>query len=225
LQVSGQASESGPCVYDFDLGGAFPAERLRVLLPSTGTLIQAELSVAAAHGETELPLKTSAIRARTSKRIYDDVYRGPLYRLTQEDRELSSPPIELAGRRIRYVAITVGERASLEEPPQIEIEYVPAQLLFVARDPAPFELAYGSHAATPTQLTADAVLAPLSESARKRLSPSSVTFGEVATISGRAALTPPPRPPPVRTYALWGVLIAGTLAITALAVRLLRKLD
>jgi hypothetical protein len=223
LRVRGAASEVAG-VFDYDLGGAFPVDQLRVLLPSTGLLIQAEVSVAIAKGETEPARKTSAIRARTSKRIYDDVFEGPIYRLRQEGREVESPAIELDGRRVRYVSITVGEGAALEAPPEIEIAYLPAQLLFVARDPQPYSLAYGSYVAQPSKMTAQALLAPF-QGANKTLPISSVQLGSTTTLAGQAALTAPPPPPPIRTYVLWGVLIAGTLAVTALAIRLIRKLD
>jgi hypothetical protein len=223
LRVRGTASEE-PGVFDYDLGGAFPVERVRVVLPSTNLLIQAEVSVAAAKGESEPARKVSAIRARTSKRIYDDVFDGPIYRLQQEGRELESPAIELDSRRVRYVSITIGEDTALEEPPEIEIEYLPAQLLFVARDPQPYSLAYGSYAAQPSKMSADTLLAPFKDSSTT-LALSSVQLGQTTTLAGEAALTAPPPPPPIKTYVLWGVLIAGTLAITALALRLVRKLD
>lgn len=223
LRARGHAS-SEPGVFDYDLGGAFPVEQLRVLLPSTGTLIQAEVSVAAASGETEAPEKVSAIRARTSKRIYDDVFDGPIYRLSEAGKELESPPIELSGRRVRYVSITVGEGAMLEDAPELEIAYAPAQLLFVPRPPAPYSLAYGSHVAAPSKMTADALLAPFS-GARARLPAATAQVGATSTLSGEAALRAPPPPPPIKTYVLWGVLIAGTLAVTGLAIRLIRKLD
>jgi len=223
LRVRGQASsEAG--VFDYDLGSSFPVERLRVLLPSTGMLFQAEVSVAAAKGETERPNKVSAIRARTHKRIYDDVFDGPIYRLMKDGRELESSPVELDGHRVRYVSITVGEGATLEEPPQIEIEYLPAQLLFVARDPAPFTLAYGSYAAPLSKMTADDLLAPF-RAVTETLPVSTVQIGASKTLAGQVALIAPPPPPPIKTYVLWAVLIAGTLGVTALAIRLLRKLD
>lgn len=225
LQVSGVPSASERGVYDYDLGGAFPVERMRLILPSTGTLVRAEISVATAANENEPTAKTSAIRARTKKRIYDDVYEGTFYRLSQGGRELQSPAIELDGHRIRYVSVTVDQSATLDAPPQLEIEYLPAQLLFVPRDPGPFELAYGSYAAGPSTIGVEALLAPLEPASRKRLPASSVVLGAVTTISGGSALEPPPAPPPIRTYVLWAVLIAGTLAVTALAVRLIRKLD
>jgi hypothetical protein len=224
LRVSGKPG-ADPGIYDYDLGGAFPVDRVRIMLPTSSTLIQAELSVAAAQGETEPAPKVSAIRARTSKRIYDDVWGGPLYRLQQEGKELHSPPIDLSGRRIRYLSLLTGDGSALDAPPEIEVEYLPAQIIFVAREPGPFELAYGSHAAAPVKLTPDALLAPLGADARRRLLPSTVALGATRTISGSRALTAPPPPPPIKTYALWAVLIAGTLGITLLAIRLLRKLD
>lgn len=223
LRVRGQASSSAG-VFDYDLGGAFPVERLRVMLPSTGMLFQAEVSVAAAKAESERPNKVSAIRARTNKRIYDDVFDGPIYRLMKDGREVESSPVELDGHRVRYVSITVGEGATLEEPPQIEIEYLPAQLLFIARDPAPFTLAYGSYAAPPSKMTADDLLAPF-RTVTETLPVSTVQIGASRTLAGQAALIAPPPPPPIKTYVLWAVLIAGTLGVTALAIRLLRKLD
>jgi hypothetical protein len=223
LRVRGQASPE-PGVFDYDLGGAFPVERLRVLLPSTGMLFQAEVSVAAAKGETERPDKVSAIRARTNKRIYDDVYDGPIYRLLKDGREIESAPVELDGHRVRYVSITVADSATLAEPPQIEVEYLPAQLLFVAREPAPFTLAYGNYAAEPSKMTADALLAPFRAST-EALPASTAQLGATKTLAGQAALIAPPPPAPIKTYVLWAVLIAGTLGITGLAIRLLRKLD
>lgn len=223
LRVRGTASAE-PGVFDYDLGGAFPVERVRVVLPSTNMLIQAEISVAAAKGDSEPARKVSAIRARTTKRIYDDVFEGPIYRLQQEGRELESPAIELDGRRVRYVSITAGEGAALDAPPDVEIEYLPAQLLFVAREPKPYTLAYGSYAAGPSKLTSEALLAPF-QGAATALPIGSVDLGPPITLSGQAALTAPPPPPPIKTYVLWAILIAGTLAVTALAIRLIRTLD
>jgi len=96
--------------------------------------------------------------------------------------------------------------------------------LFVARDPAPFTLAYGSYSAEPSQLTADDLLAPFRAST-EALPVSTAQLGASKTLAGPAALVAPPPPAPIKTYVLWAVLIAGTLGITALAIRLLRKLD
>ena len=73
-------------------------------------------------------------------------------------------------------------------------------------------------------MTAQAMLAPF-EGESAALPLSSVLLGPTTTLGGQTALTAPPPPPPIKTYVLWAILIAGTLTITALAIRLIRKLD
>jgi hypothetical protein len=111
--------------------------------------------------------------------------------------------------------------------PRLHTFHVPEQLLFVRRGAAPFTLAYGSLRATPSEFSADELLALLppaskSQAGAPKPEPAIASAGATRTLGGDAALRAPPPPPPIKTYVLWAVLIAGVGLLTALALRLLR---
>jgi hypothetical protein len=111
--------------------------------------------------------------------------------------------------------------------PELRLRYRPVHLRFLTQGDGPFLLAYGSG-----RVLADASLrcdqmtgAPAGADA------ASPTFGKataerapVARFGGGAALKPLPPPTPLRQIVLWAILIAGTLLLVWIALRLLRQL-
>lgn len=144
------------------------------------------------------------------------------YRLVDEAGELRSPPQALlATRRDRHWRLlTDASRAG--PPPTLRLGYTPERVVFLAEGVAPWRLVAGSARAVRQQ---DAV-APMLDSLRRRQGqgwePASARLGERETLAGEAALTPPRD---WTLWLLWGVLVAGTLMVGGLALRLLRRGD
>jgi hypothetical protein len=107
--------------------------------------------------------------------------------------------------------------------PELEIEYYPDQVLFVARGAAPFQLAYGHHAAPPTSFSPSEILALLPTAQRDQLLHPDTSCSPPRSRAGPAAFKPPPPPPPLKRYALWSVLILATLVLGVSAFRLSRS--
>lgn len=210
LLVQGRRLQGEPGVYEFELGGALPIERVAVELPEENTLVQAQLEARAS--------ATSAFEQRFS---------GPLYRLAQPGGEVRSAPIELGGARRRSLRLRVaaaggGLGAQL---PSLRVEYVPDQLLFIARGSGPFQLAYGQHATRASTFSASELRAAAGVRAGTALAPQTVQLAQPRELAGQKALTPPPPAPPIKKYLLWTVLIAAACVVVALALRAIRQLE
>jgi hypothetical protein len=92
------------------------------------------------------------------------------------------------------------------------VEWVPHDVVFVARGAGPFYIAYGS-------ATADPPAASL-EGLPKNLSIASASLSEPESLGGDARLTPPPEPYAWKAALLWVVLIAGAALLAWMAFRL-----
>lgn len=204
LQVEGKPLASANEI-EFDLGGVLPIRRLTVELAQENTLVQAELESRVSAGASGEPC-----------------YSGRLYRLTQRGAELRSAPIELPGLRRRFFKLRVDPRGGglAGQVPALRVEYVPDQLLFVARGPGPFQLAYGSAHASSTAFSPQ----QLADSPRdKALLSQTVTLSAPRTMAGARAFAPRPPPPPTKIYALWAVLVVAAATVLVLALRMLRE--
>jgi hypothetical protein len=106
--------------------------------------------------------------------------------------------------------------------PSLEFGYHPARVQFTAQGSAPWVLAWGG-ARVPRAETADcgALLSGLSDDV---LGHAQVEDAPAARFGGLSAYAPPPPPSPLRRIVLWAVLIAGTLALVAMAASLMKKL-
>ncbi|MDY7117296.1 DUF3999 family protein [Halomonas sp. SSL-5] len=144
------------------------------------------------------------------------------YRLVDETGELRSPPQALlATRRDRHWRLlTDASRAG--PPPTLRLGYTPERVVFLAEGVGPWRLVAGSARVVRQQ----GAVAPMLDSLRRRQGqgwePASARLGERETLAGEAALTPPRD---WTLWLLWGVLVAGTLLVGGLALRLLRRGD
>ena len=188
--------------YAFDLGARPPADGARVSLPEVNTLASATLASA------ETP--DGPWRTRAS---------GPIYRLRIDSTELTTPDFSFAPTAARYWQLTVEPEGALgQQPPALEIGYVPETVLFVARGAEPFRLAFGSYGAEPVGLSPSTVLNSVPRVGTASLvSPASV--GEPFALAGPAALGPSDEIPMQRIL-LWAVLVLGVGLLGWMAWRL-----
>ncbi|MBL8297230.1 MAG: DUF3999 domain-containing protein [Rhodanobacteraceae bacterium] len=112
-------------------------------------------------------------------------------------------------------------------PPSLVLGYRPEVLVFLAQGEGPYSIAAGS---AKTQRR-DAPITALLDALRRRhgadWNPYPAIPESSRTISGEAALVPPPkqREPDWRNVLLWFVLVAATLLVVAMALRLLKSED
>jgi hypothetical protein len=201
LSVSDKKSESAE--YFFTSPGYMPVDRLRVVPP----------------------LNTIARATFWSRNENDEEWRhrgsALIYHLLNNGNEIVSPAVAV------YSAVDLQWRMQAEglgqELPQIEIGWVPQQLLFTAVGEKPFTLAYGnagvtSRLATRLQLSDD--FKPEVTSAIKSAKP-----GAAIPLGGESRLRPPALGSNPKNLILWGVLILGVLMLGWMAARLFRQMN
>ncbi len=196
LDVSGTADPANPQVIVFDLGAPLPVQRLGLLLPEANTLDNVELSTRS-----------------TPNGQWQPVVRGTFSRLSGADGDRQTPPLAISIERSRYWrARLLSVDARSAQLPRLQVEWVPDELVFLARGQGPYLLAYGSG----TILGAPVDLGQLPEG----LTIAAATLGEARVIGGVARLEPAAAPLPRRQFWLWGVLLLAVGVLAWMAYRL-----
>lgn|GEM_PF-278783 len=199
VPVPGQQGE-----LEFDLGARVPVDRVNLVLPEANSIVEARLFARAAVTDEWRP-----------------VTRGGFYRLRSGDADFANGAISVDVTAYRYwLARADVQGAGLGNgTPQLNVAWVPHTVLFLARGPGPYTLAYGSGSAQP----ATASLGSMPQS----VSVGSATFAEPIALGGDsrlAAASGKPRAFPWKTASLWGVLAIGVILLALMAYRLTREL-
>lgn len=131
------AAGDKPGEFVFDLGARLPVESVRLLPVETNTVLVGALGV-----------------RDSEKAAWRGVSRLSVYRLTREGREFVSPASSVGRTSARYwrLQLDPGSFGGGMMPPELEVQWRPAQIVFVARGEAPFTLAVGKPDARPAVL-------------------------------------------------------------------------
>ena len=197
-----------PGEYLFDLGAGVPVEALRVVLPAVNSV--APFTVASRESE---------------KGAWQAVVSATFYRLIRDGAEIQSPAVETGPRRARYWSIRLDPRSPPigDVSPTLEVQWRPAQLVFVARGDRPYRLAFGNSQARAAVLSVTELIPGYEPRAELKLPEAKV--GEVSTTdAGGGAwrrLVDDANP---RKVVLWSVLLAAVLALGWMASRLRREM-
>lgn len=155
LQLAGLAAEPGEGLIDpprqwkrvaatasadragelaFDLGGRFPVDRLRLLLPQTNSVAAVEI----------------LSRTRPTD-PWRRVVASTVYRLGTAGQEVVNPDLAIATSSDRYWLLRVDPRGGGLGTGSVQLAagWLPQRLIFAARGSPPFQLAYGSATAKP----------------------------------------------------------------------------
>jgi hypothetical protein len=191
------ASKAAPGEFEFDLGATPPVDRVNLELPEINTVVDVEL----------------LSRQRTQD-AWHTVRRSGFYRLKSAGEELRNGPVPVTPTTDRYWLIrTDPKQGGLgTAAPRLTVEWIPHEVVFIARGAGPFYLAYGSSVAQP----AAAALTMLPENLS--IVPASLSSAEIS--GGASLLQPLAAPFPWRTPLLWAVLIAGAGLLAWMAYRL-----
>lgn len=187
--------------YEFDAGGPFPAERVRVNIDGAGASINTRLY--------SRPHRSAKWQPR---------YAGPIYDLRVNGVRFNHSELALAraGERFWRIELPRGSGAA----PTLELGWLPHQIVFVGQGKMPYQLAFGRAAALPDRADYSAMIDRLL--AQKALA-TPAKIGPAAELGG-AKLLQPERPLPWRKWLVWLALAAGVAALAWMAIRLLRDL-
>jgi hypothetical protein len=207
VTVTGSLSSGGD--YEFDLGAHVPVDRLNLELPEPNTVIEAQFLA----------------RSDQSK-PWESVGSGRLYRLKAAgSEELTNTPLSVATASVRHWRVHVTTAGGLGSGlPTLEAAWVPDELIFLARGPAPFHVLYGNAsaaAAGPAQGSLD------TSDLRTRegpLEPHSAAVGPAKTLGGDSRLDARTASIDLKRTLLWSVLIVGVAALGTMAWKLARSL-
>ena len=201
--------------YEFDIGGPFPVDRLRLALPEPNTVAQAQLF---------------------ARERIDDPWRpvaaATVYRLRRDSGEVVNPDIAIARTPSRYWLVRVDQRGGGLGAGDVglEIGWIPHEVVFAARGSGPFTLAYGMKFAKPAAMPIATVLpdyrsgepvtakvatvADFTAVAREPVSlfREPLTYLRAAAESGEA-----------KKWILWSSLILGVVLLLWMAFSLLKQ--
>ena len=113
--------------YVFDLGARVPIDAVRIVLPPN-TVAPLVIGTDDSQGKQPLHVLTAAT----------------FYHLVRDTATVESPAVEVPRREARSVQALLDPRSPpLAAPPRLEVEWQPAQVIFVARGEGPYRLAFG----------------------------------------------------------------------------------
>lgn len=207
LTRDGVSVEQPAGAYDFDLGAHLPVDRLQASLPQQNTLA-----------------KVRWLSRNTADETWQAVTSTVLYRLHTAGGELRNPALTIATRKHRYWRLQVDQAGGGlgSGKPQLQVAWIPDQLVFIARGHGPFTLAYGAAGVAAADLPIDRLLPGYRDGGE--LDAKLITLAEPRTLGGREKLKLPVVRP-WKTYALWAVLVIAVVLLGWMASRLLRQVN
>lgn len=208
LTPSGGEVDHG--VYDFDAGGYFPVDRVKVKLPQLNTVVKAKLFSRVKGSDTPWRLR----------------HQGLLYSIKQEGHILQNDTIQLGAVTDPYWRLEVDTASGGigQEQPQLELGWVPNRVYFLARGETPFSLAFGSVAIEAGRSGLDVLLKRLRQSQHGQGFIKVARPGAIHELGGKQRLKPAPPPLPWKKWLLWGVLGLGVLLLALMARHLYRQM-
>jgi len=191
--------------FEYDLGGAFPVDRIAVDLATPNSIVPATLSARA-----------------NAARPWQFVGSTVFYRLEQPGGDVTSPPFPVAGGERRYWLLHVDPRSgATAQPPPLRAGWQPNEIVFAGRGRPPFTLAYGNYAATAGALPIATLVPGYDETKGLPANIAIAAAGTPMSIGGPNQLK---KPPDVKRWALWAALVLGVVVLGWMAWRLSREM-
>ena len=197
LSVAASLTKHPSGEFEYDLDARLPVDRVNLELPDTNTVVEVEL----------------LSRARSTD-AWHTVRRSGFYRLKSGGEELRNGPVPVALNTDAHWLLRADPKGGGlgSVAPQLIVEWVPHELVFLARGAGPFYVAYGSATAESAAVS----LAGLP----KNVPIGSASLSSPQPLGGEVRLQPPPAPYAWKAALLWGVLLAGAALLAWMALRL-----
>jgi hypothetical protein len=206
LAISGQLVDSEKQIYEFDLGGRFPLDRINIILPEANTLIEAEIN-----------------SRNNEKSEWRRHYTGLIYNLQVKENSIESGEINIRSTTDQFWQLEVKTQDGLgDDLPTLEFAWAPSELYFLARGQGPFTLAYGNGQIDPPGKPIDVLMNVLTEDQEKNLV-GEAELGAEVNLMGDDALKSE-LVIPWRRILLWAVLIFGVLILGIMVFRLYKQM-
>jgi len=181
----------------------------------------------------QFPEQNSIVSALVQSRTGDgekwqERCRHVFYTLEVNGERLQNEPCAFSptsAKQWRLVVLDDGSGLGGRSNPVIDLGWQSGELLFLARGPGPFILAYGSGKLENVRIEHNGHIA-LSAVTRQQTTNivHAAILGKHIELGGERALVPPPPPKPWKTWLLWGVLLAGVAGMAVMASKLMRDL-
>jgi hypothetical protein len=193
-----------PGDYVADLGGVFPVDRLAIRLPQDNAVA---------------PLQIFSRNAPADE--WRPVARTVAYRLRQDSVEIANPELAVTPAARRHWLLRVDQKGGGvgEGAIQVRAGWIGRELVFAARGPGPFQIAYGNGRAQPNALAIQTLVPGWGTDSAPRIG--RATVGSVRTLAGEAAAR---QRIDLRKWGLWGALLAGVALLGWMAWRLSSRL-
>jgi hypothetical protein len=205
-RVVASASRPKPGEYVFDLGARIPIESVRLAL-ATNTVAPFAFATRDDDKQSWRPLVSATF-----------------YNLVRDGATLESPARDVPRTRARYVLATLDSRSpALSAAPRLEVQWRPAQLVFVARGDGPYHLEFGNREAKPSMLSVTELIPGYETHAEMKLHEASV--GDIrANAPEEPAWRVAVGETNPRKFALWAILIVAVLVLAGMAWRLSKQM-
>lgn len=192
--------------YYFETVGNLPVERLRFKIPGGNNVMRVHVAT-----------------RKNDKQPFRVRGSGVLHKLVVNGNTIQKNEVRVHRSSDRYYRLTVSQADSVlgTRLPEIEVGWVPDNIVFVARGPAPYTLTYGHRAARSAQHPIHQLIEI--ENSNEPLKPVQATLGAPRAIGGVAKLQPIIEVP-WRTWILWSVLVLSVLLLSWMAIRLAKQL-
>ncbi len=204
--VSGAPVADHEGEFEYDLGGAYPVDRLDVTLAEPNSVVPAQIFARANAAEP-----------------WQSVESTVFYRLREPGGEVASAPVPVAGGARRYWLLRFDPRsgASARFAPPLRAGWQPAELIFATRGPPPFTLAYGNRLATPGALPISTLVPGYDAAKGLPAGINAASAGLSVELGGKDRLR---EPPDVKRWILWASLALGAILLGWMAWRLSREM-
>jgi len=207
ITVAGRAGEK-PGEFVFDLGARLPVEALRIV-PAEPNSVASFAILARDPPETEWRRVTSAV----------------FYRLERDGTQVESGAVDVGRHPAREWMARVDPRSGGigSMPPKLEAQWRATQVVFAARGPGPFHLAFGDPEAKPAWVGVSTLIPGYKRGDELKLPEASV--GAVEGGPPRASFLPARLAAiGARKLALWATLLVAVAALVFMAWRLHRQM-
>lgn len=208
LALTSASPGEKPGEFLYTLAAKMPVDRVRIRLPQVNAVAHAEIVTRA---ERNAPWQ---------RRV-----AGLVYRVNKAGTEVMQDDFTLwplSGAREWRLTLSQKDGGLGDQPPVIEVGWLPQTLVFSARGPGPYRLAYGKAGLAPGDASIEQLL--VANEGQPKFVAQPARLGTRETLGGEDRLTLSLKQRSWRTWLLWAALGTGVLLLGWMATRLARQI-